>query len=63
MRFFCALKTHGAATVKDLKLLAALYLAHLIVWRTLRRKQKERLARLKCLRVIGGLRSAAASGE
>lgn len=37
---------------KDLSLLGSLYLAHFIVWRTLRTKRKEREARLRNLRLI-----------
>ena len=36
----------------DLPLLASFYLAHFIVWRTVRTKRKERDARLKTLRLI-----------
>jgi hypothetical protein len=40
------------ALCKDLSLLASLYLAHFIVWRTLRTRHKERMARLKNMRLI-----------
>ena len=36
----------------DLPLLTSLYLAHFILWRTLRTRRKERKARLKTLRLI-----------
>lgn len=39
---------------KDLRLLASLYLAQLIVWRTLRVRHKERVARKKNLKLISG---------
>jgi hypothetical protein len=40
--------------MNDLGLLGSLYLAHFIVWRTLRTKRKERAVRLKNLRLIEG---------
>lgn len=38
----------------DLSLLASVTVAHFIVWRTLRARHKERVARLKSLRLING---------
>jgi len=38
--------------LRDLSLLGSLYLAHFIVWRTLRTRRKEREARLRRLRLI-----------
>ena len=38
----------------DFSLLASVTVAHLIVWRTLRGRHKERVARLKSLRLISG---------
>lgn len=40
--------------IGDLSLLASLYLAHFIAWHTLRTRHKERVARLKRLRLING---------
>ena len=40
--------------IGDLSLLASLYLAHFIVWHTLRTRRKARLARLKSLKLISG---------
>jgi len=36
----------------DLPLIASLYLAHFIVWRTLRRRRRERAARLKLIHLV-----------
>lgn len=40
--------------LKDLSLLASLFLAQFIVWRTLRVRHKERVARKKNLKLISG---------
>ena len=41
------LKRGMTVLVKDLELLASLYLAHFIVWRELRRSEREEVARRK----------------
>lgn len=38
----------------DFDLLASLYVAHFMVWRTIRTRDKERLARRKSLKLIRG---------
>lgn len=43
-----------AIFLDDLRLLASLYLAHLIVWRTVRRRLKEDWARRHNFRLING---------
>ena len=48
------LRQRGKILLKDLRLLGSLYLAHFIVWRTLRIRRKQRLWRLKRLRLIDG---------
>jgi hypothetical protein len=40
--------------VDDLYLFASLYLAHFIVWRTLRRHRKENMARRKMFKLLNG---------
>jgi hypothetical protein len=45
------LKRSMTVLVKDLELLASLYLAHFIVWRELRRSDREEVARRKNLEV------------
>jgi hypothetical protein len=39
---------------KDFGLLASLYVAHFIVWRTLRAQRRERAVRLKNLKLVQG---------
>ena len=41
-----------AAMFSDVNLFISLCMAHLIVWRALRRERKERLVRLKRIRLI-----------
>ena len=50
--FFEKWKRIAIVVFKDLRLLASLYLAQLIVWRTLRVRHKERVARKKNLKLI-----------
>jgi hypothetical protein len=45
MAEFFQKRQRGLVFLKDLHLLASLYLAHFIVWRTLRRQRKENKAR------------------
>ncbi|MGH9881494.1 MAG: hypothetical protein ACRD6N_08680 [Pyrinomonadaceae bacterium] len=52
--FFEKSKRIAIVVFKDLRLLASLYLAQLIVWRTLRVRHKERVARKKNLKLISG---------
>jgi hypothetical protein len=40
--------------LEDLSLLGSLYLAQFIVWRILRRRRKERAARLKRIKLVQG---------
>jgi hypothetical protein len=44
----------ASVIIGDLDLLLSLYAAHFIVWRTLRVRHKERVARLKSLKLISG---------
>lgn len=50
--FFEKWKRIAIVILKDLSLLASLYLAQFIVWRTLRTRHKEHIARKKNLRLI-----------
>ena len=52
--FFEKWKRIAIVVFKDFRLLASLYLAQLIVWRTLRVRHKERVARKKNLKLISG---------
>ena len=62
--FFEKWKRIAIVVCKDLRLLASLYLAQLIVWRTLRVRHKERVARKKNLKLIrGGGPSPGVNGE
>jgi hypothetical protein len=45
-------KKRGKVLWRDLGLLSSLYIARFIVWRTLRAERKERIVRLKKLRLI-----------
>lgn len=47
-------KRAAVVIIGDLSLFTSLYLAHFIVWRTLRTRHKERMARLKNMRLING---------
>jgi len=49
-----SLKKKWIVLCKDLGLLASLYVAHFIVWRTLRAKRRERAVRLKNLKLVQG---------
>jgi hypothetical protein len=48
------LKRAASLIINDLSLLISLYAAHFIVWRTLRARYKERVARRKNLKLISG---------
>ena len=49
-----SLKEKWIVFAKDFGLLASLYIAHFIVWRTLRAQRRERAARLKNLKLVQG---------
>lgn len=48
------IKRGGVILLKDLDLLASIYVARFIVWRTLRRRYKERDARRRKFKLIQG---------
>ena len=52
--FFEKWRRVAIVVFKDFSLLASLYLAQLIVWRTLRVRHKERVARKKNLKLVSG---------
>jgi hypothetical protein len=54
MAEFFQLRQRGLVFLKDLHLLASLYMAHFIVWRTLRRRRKENTARRKVFKLLNG---------